>query len=170
MNYFVDCKCVEELKKEYRKLCFQYHPDINKEANANEIMKNINSQYNQAFERLKNVFKNREGEIYEDGKPVSETAEDFIKIIDKLIVFDDITVEVIGRWIWITGNTKEHKELLKELKFRWCKNKKAWSWHRPEEKIYNCGEKDLDKIREKYNSTVYKRKKKQHKELEEKVS
>lgn len=174
MNYFVNCKCVEELKKEYRELCFKYHPDVNKEANANEIMKQINVEYAKEFERLKNVFRNKAGEIYEDAKPVSETAEDFQEIIDKLISLEGITIELIGRWIWVTGNTKGHKEILKGLKFRWCKNKKAWSWHRPEEKIYNNKEQDLDEIRSKYRSTVFNnkssKKKPKHKELEEKVS
>lgn len=39
MEYFKNCDCIEELKKQYRELCFKYHPDISKETNANEIMK-----------------------------------------------------------------------------------------------------------------------------------
>lgn len=44
MQYFKNCDCIEELKKQYRELCFKYHPGISKEANVNEIMKKVNSE------------------------------------------------------------------------------------------------------------------------------
>lgn len=34
MKYFKNCDCIEELKKQYRTLCFKYHPDINKSPDA----------------------------------------------------------------------------------------------------------------------------------------
>ena len=57
MLYFKNCDCIEELKNQYRELCFKYHPDVSKEANANEIMKKVNSEYDELFDKLKNVFK-----------------------------------------------------------------------------------------------------------------
>lgn len=155
MNYFQNCKCVEDLKKEFKRLCLRYHPDISTEPNANEIMKEINGQYDSMFERLKNVFRNKDGETYESKKTVSEAPEDFRNIISKLIILDGLKIELMGRWIWVSGNTKEHKEILKSLKFRWCKNKEAWSWHRPEDSTYSKGDSTLDEIREKYKSTEY---------------
>lgn len=152
MDYFKDCICIEEVKETYRKLCFNYHPDISKEKNANEIMKEINSQYDKAFNKFKNIFKNKEGETYQDKKAVSETPEEFRNIMSILVDIKGIKIELIGRWIWITGNTKECKEQLKKLKFRWCKNKKAWSWHRPEDNTCSKGKTTLDEIRIKYGS------------------
>lgn len=58
--------------------------------------------------RLKNVFKNQNGEVYTDKKPVSETPEDFRNTISELIKLDGLTIELVGRWIWIYGETKPH--------------------------------------------------------------
>ncbi|MFQ7785336.1 MAG: hypothetical protein ACLRHO_04850 [Ruminococcus sp.] len=44
------------------------------------------------------------------------TAE-FINIINVLTSLSDIEAEICGTWIWVSGNTKAHKEMLKELKF-----------------------------------------------------
>lgn len=49
MQYFKDDLNEEELKKEYRKLAKEYHPDVNKNPNANEIMAEINRQFDEYF-------------------------------------------------------------------------------------------------------------------------
>ncbi len=159
MEYFNSCNCIEELKKQYRTLCFKYHPDINKSPEAVQIMQVINNEYDALFEKLKNVFRNQNGEIYTDKKPVSEAPEDFRKIINELIKLEGLTLELMGRWIWVYGETKPHKEKLKELNFRWCKNKGAWSWHRPEDFTVSRGKYTLNDIREKYGSTTYEKNK-----------
>ena len=92
MNFFKDCQCIEDVKTLYKKLCFKFHPDVSQDPNANEIMKEVNKQYDEAFKRLKNVFRNKEGEIYEDSKPVSEAPEDFRNIISKLIILDGLKI------------------------------------------------------------------------------
>ncbi len=157
MKYFKNCDCIEELKKQYRTLCFKYHPDINKSPDAVKTMQEINNEYDELFKKLKNVFKNQKGKIYTDEKPVSETPEEFRNIINALISLEGIEIELMGRWIWVSGNTKPHKEKLKELNFRWCKKKVAWSWHRAEDSTVSKGKYTLNEIREKYGSTTYKK-------------
>ena len=156
-EFFKNCNCIEELKKEYHKLAIKHHPDISKDPNATEIMKQINSEYEVKFNELKNVFMSSTGEIYTSEKEVTEAPLEFIHIINELIKLEGVQVELIGRWIWITGNTKEHKEVLKKLNFRWCKNKKAWSWHRKEDNTASRGKWNLNEIREKYNSITFKK-------------
>lgn len=168
MKYFKNCDCIEELKKQYQTLCFKYHPDINKSSDAVKIMQEINNEYDELFNKLKNVFKNQKGKIYTDAKPVSETAEEFKNIINTLISLEGIEIELMGRWIWVSGETKPHKEQLKELNFRWCKKKGAWSWHRAEDSTVSRGDYTLNEIREKYGSTTYKKSKKL--EIEAKAS
>ena len=159
MKYFKNCDCIEELKKQYRTLCFKYHPDINKSPDAVKTMQEINNEYDELFNKLKNVFKNQKGKIYTDEKPVSETPEEFRNIINALISLEGIEIELMGRWIWVSGNTKPHKEKLKELNFRWCKKKVAWSWHRAEDSTVSKGKYTLNEIRENYGSTTYKKSK-----------
>lgn len=43
----------EEIKKAYRKLAKKYHPDVNKEANAQEMFKKIQNAYEQALQMKK---------------------------------------------------------------------------------------------------------------------
>lgn len=49
MQWFRDDLTHEELKKEYRRLAKQYHPDICKDPDAEEKMKEINHQFDQYF-------------------------------------------------------------------------------------------------------------------------
>lgn len=126
MVYFKNVHTIQELKKQYKDLVMQYHPDLNKE-DTTSIMQEINSQYDALFSKVKNSFVNSNGTIYE--KQNSETLENFKSIINKIITFKDCNIEIIGNWIWVSGNTKYYKEILKSLKFNWISNKKAWAYH-----------------------------------------
>jgi hypothetical protein len=44
---------------------------------------------------------------------------------------EGVKVELIGSWLWVSGNTKPIKDELKALKFRWCPKKdgQPWTWH-----------------------------------------
>jgi len=161
MQYFNECTCLEDLKDLYRKLCLKYHPDVSKETTATEIMQQINAQYEKAFERLKNVFKCKDGKgVYTDKKPVSEMPEEFINIMNAVLQLKDIRMELIGRWIWILGSTGQYKEILKTLNFRWSPKKRAWYWYRPEESTRSRGKSTLDEIRQMYGSIEVKKDKK----------
>lgn len=52
MKYFENCKSIEELKKEYRRLVVQNHPD---NGGSLEVMKAINAEYEKAFNKLKDI-------------------------------------------------------------------------------------------------------------------
>lgn len=47
-------------------------------------------------------------------------------ILRKVIYFDGVKVEIIGWWIWLEGNTYQYRKEIKDLGFRWSKNRKAW--------------------------------------------
>lgn len=133
----------------------RYHPDICDLPNDTEIMQCINAEYSEAFERLKNVFKGKDGNVYENDTQYDEVAEDFMNIINAIITLDGINVELLGRWIWVTGNSKPHKDVLKGLGFKWCKNKVAWSWHKTENRTFSRGQFTMDEIRSKYKPKNY---------------
>ena len=138
MVYFRNVNTIQELKKQYRDLVMQYHPDLNKE-DTTSIMQAINSEYNDIFNKVKNSFRNSEGTIYE--KENNENIEDFKDIINKIVTFKDCKIEIIGNWIWVSGNTKYYKEILKSLKFNWIKNKEAWTYH--QEKYFKKSKKEF---------------------------
>ena len=141
MKYFNGIETLEELKRAYRKLCVKHHPD---NGGSVETMAEINAEYTKIFESLKNT----------SSHTTTEMPEDYINIINKIIHIVGIEIEICGSWIWLSGETKAHKELLKELKFRWAPKKKMWYWY-PEDQEYARSRKggvSMEDIRSKYGS------------------
>lgn len=150
MKYFTDCKTLDELKKEYRRLAMIHHPD---HGGNPEIMKAINSEYKRTFESLKN----QHNATAEDFRKTTEAPEEFINIINTLIKFPGITVELCGSWLWISGETLPIKDQLKAAGCRWSSSKKMWYWHHPEEGTRRTkGKSTMTDIRNKYGSQTFK--------------
>jgi hypothetical protein len=128
---------LNEAKKIYKRLAKSLHPDI---GGSDEEFKILNQVYNNSIEH----------KIYFS----SETKFDIEleKIISQILHYEDITIEVVGSWIWLSGDTKSIKDKLKELGFRWARVKKMWYYG---EKIRNGGNtKSMDDIKSKYGCTV----------------
>ena len=78
------------------------------------------------------------------------------KVISKILHFENIVIEVVGSWIWLSGDTKSIKETLKELNFKWASKKKMWYYG--EMKGRNPKQKSMDDIKAKYGSQTIKNK------------
>lgn len=150
-KFFKNTNTAEELKATYKKLCMKYHPDINKDENATAIMQEINNEYTKLWEQLKDVHTNKEGEQYTSKETTTEVPEDFINLINTLLQYNDLTIELIGSWLWITGNTKEHKDILKNLNCKFAPKKVAWYYHKDKAKSRSRGKMSLEEIRSYYN-------------------
>lgn len=72
--------------------------------------------------------------------------------VEKIRQLNDIKIEVCGSWIWVSGDTKKYKDILKELKFVWSPLKKMWYWRNEKNKVYNRKSHSIEEIREKYGS------------------
>lgn len=160
MSYFTNCKTAEELKKAYRTWAKKLHPDLG--GNAEEF-KQMQNEYEKLWERLKNVHQNAQGETYT--KETDETPQEFIHIINVLITLVGVEVEICGKWIWVSGNTKAHKETLKQLKFKWAHKKQAWYYHAEPYKKKSRRELTLDEIRDMFGSQKYDKKQDEEKKL-----
>ena len=84
-------------------------------------MKILKAEYETLFARMKNIHVNKDGETYE--KETQETSQEIQLLIADLLKLDGIEIEIIGCFVWITGDTKLHKERLKALRFRWHSKK-----------------------------------------------
>jgi hypothetical protein len=138
-------KTAEGLKKAYRKACLIHHPD--KGGNL-EIMKLVNA----AYDWLKNSdswWTGEQSRAAAKSKPLTET---MAEIIEKLKGLTGIKIEVIGSWLWVSGNTYSHKDLLKEMKFKFSGPKKSWYYH--EDKYRKTSKKNfsLDEIKVMFGS------------------
>ena len=129
----------EETKKAYKDACKKYHPDINPA--GEEMMKVVN----QAYDALKDFT----GGMKDQDTGYGELLNDALNVVFGL---SGIIIEVCGAWVWITGNTRDHKEALKEAGYKWASKKKAW-YFRPEGyRSRSKGDKSLEEIRAKYGS------------------
>lgn len=161
-NYFADCKTIEEIKKRYRQLAQQFHPDHNRTGtDTNSIMADINSQY-EKFRYMKFTATNHETkkEYTQEFNPF----DGYREIIDKLINLSGITIELCGSWLWITGVKKEDKEkqsILKELKFTYSSPKNAWYWKPGTYRKKSKRELNLEEIRNLYGSARVQREEQQ---------
>lgn len=148
-QWFNNPQTLEELKKQYKKLALQNHPD---RGGDTEDMKEINAEYDRLFARLKNVHKSASGETYTAKEETTETPEQFKDIVNRLINLEGIEIEICGSWLWITGNTYANRETLKELHFKYSKNKNAWYWHEEGYRKHSKKSFTLDQIRDLWGS------------------
>ena len=141
---------LEELKKKYRELAQIHHPDAGGDT---EIMKVVNSEYDALFPKLKDVHKTKDGETYTARQESAETADQFKDLINELMRMDNIIIEVIGCFVWVTGDTKPYKDKLKELRFQWHSKKIAWYLKPEDYRKRSRKDYDLDEIRAMYGTS-----------------
>ncbi|PMM53547.1 J domain-containing protein [Vibrio splendidus] len=136
----------KEIKAAYRKMINQYHPD--KDSGNVHYSQLINSAYK--------VLKGLDEVIFssvEMDKHISKKLQDAINAIVNL---DGLIIEVIGSWIWVTGETKKHKEILKENSYFYSRAKKAWYFKTGDRKRVRGSKSSLDDIRNSHGSQVVK--------------
>ena len=148
-KYFSDVKTLNQLKAQYRRLAMLHHPD---RGGDGEIMKAINAEHDRLFEFLKTMH----NKTADDYHKTTETPEEFRRIIEALMKLGGLEIELCGSWLWIGGNTKEHREALKAAGCRWSSSKKLWYWHHPEEgRRWKKREASMSEIRSKYGSQTF---------------
>jgi hypothetical protein len=124
-KWFRDCKTAEEGKTLYRELAKKFHPD---NGASGEELKEIILEFKRWYEQFKNVHTDKDGKTYTSKKATTQTAEEFIDIINNLSTIPGIEVELCGDWLWITGSTYPYKDILKQFGCRWSVGKKKWYW------------------------------------------
>ena len=140
INEFKGVEGINEAKKIYKTLAKKLHPDM--DGGDEESFKLLNAIYNDLIEH-KIYFSN-------DIKIDVELE----KIISLILHFENITIELVGSWVWVSGDTREIKEKLKELGFKWASKKKMWFYG--EMKGRNPQEKSMEEIKSKYGSETLK--------------
>ncbi len=134
-EYFKSISDLKEAKTIYRNLAKQLHPDT---GGTNEDFKILNNVYNDYLNN--NLYFASETKINLDLE----------KIISQILHYEDLIIEIVGEWIWLSGETKAIKEHLKDLGFKWRSKKKMWSYG--EMKSRNNKPQSMEHIKAKYGS------------------
>lgn len=123
MEYFQPNLTVDELKRRYFQLAKLHHPDLGGDLRT---MQAINHQYEHRLSLLDGTHYTEFSYKYN-----SEAEQALMQKIQELISEDMFGVDItlIGSWLWLTGNTKAHKDALKRLGCKWHREKECWFWH-----------------------------------------
>lgn len=156
-KYFKDVNTLEELRRQYKDLLKKHHPD-----NGGNVadMQEINAEYDRLFKSFKDRHEskatyNKESNAKTDFNNMKYDFSEDAKLremLNKIIHFDGITIEIIGNWIWCFDSYGYRKEL-KELGFKYAHNKKAWYFHTEAFRKRSHKKLSMDDIRNYYGST-----------------
>jgi len=155
VNGFFDettIKTLDDLKKQYYKLSMIHHPD---KPTGNT----------QAFQDLQNEYEKLVKQILKGSKLSEEEQKNEIEIDEALrealnsIMHLDVKIEIIGKWIWVSGNTFPVKETLKAANFTFIKKAGAPFWVFKGEESKGRGKLTIEEIRKLYGSKDIKGKK-----------
>lgn len=150
-TYFSKIFTIEELKRQYRRLVIENHPDA---GGSEEVMKQINKEYEELLKEVANIhekpgepgktYKTKEG-AFEDGYRAVMDA------LAGLAAKGYISVELCGSWLWISGDTRNFKDYIKATGCKWSGKKKMWYWHPGDFKRRGHGW-TIERIRERFGS------------------
>lgn len=111
MKYF---NSSEDLKKQYRAWCKKLHPDHGGDPEAfREMMEEYQELQLHGF---KQEARNQETEL---------TAE-LERALKKIVTLEGLEIDLVGSWLWVSGETFNFREILKEAGFKWASKRKKW--------------------------------------------
>ena len=145
-QFFSNCTTIEDVKTTYKQLCKQNHPDL---GGSVEVMQQINVEYAFVIKAIASGM----GLSSEDQEKTILESEAYANAINNIANLPGITIEVVGTWVWVTGNTYPVKENLSAAGFHFARKKVAWYFHTDDYKSKSSG-KSLDEIKTKYGSKV----------------
>jgi len=138
-----------DIKAMYRHLSSKYHPDRNPA--GLEMMKLINNAYQSLSDYQPTM--NVNDCIDDEEIALSEELNNALNAVINL----GLTIEICGSWIWVSGDTKPHKDILKEAGYKWAPKKLMWSFCGGK-RSSSRGKFSMDDIRSKHGSTNIKSK------------
>ena len=161
MKYFKDVSTLEELRRQYKELLKKYHPD--NPQGSTEACQEINAEYDRLFKVLKDKHESKSDKTadstntkqseYSKNMYDWENDKALREVLQKIINFDGIEIEIVGAWLWVSGNTYIFKDELKEIGFKWASQKKQWYFHTDAYRKRSRKSLSMDDIRNYYGST-----------------
>ncbi len=161
MKYFNNVNALEDLRRQYKELLKKYHPD--NPQGSTEACQEINAEYDRLFKVLKDKHESKSDKTadstntkqseYSKNMYDWENDKALREVLQKIINFDGIEIEIVGAWLWVSGNTYIFKDELKEIEFKWASQKKQWYFHTDAYRKRSRKSLSMDDIRNYYGST-----------------
>jgi curved DNA-binding protein CbpA len=144
-DYFMGCTSLDEARKMYYRLAMKFHPD---KGGDEELFKDLVNQFHS--------FKPSQFKYEKEFDDWSSQA--FSAIIEALMEIPDLTIEICGSWIWISGKTREYKDRIKSIKTNvhykrgFSAKKKLWYFSPEGYRKKSADELDMESIRNIYGT------------------
>lgn len=147
LKFFREVSTLQELKTTFKTLILFWHPDRNASEHAEENTKLIIIEYQYLLKtgNFENEFSsstNLENELL--------NKDNYINVINTLSKIDGLIIELVGGWLWISGNTYANKDVIKSVGCSFAPKKKLWYYRDDEYKVRRGGVKDIEDIKSKY--------------------
>lgn len=98
---------IDSLKKQYRELALKYHPDA---GGTHEQFLELKKEYDILFKKILNKS-NFSEEQKENEIKLDEAMQN---VVDCLVLLPNINIEIVGKWIWVSGDTYAIRNELKQ--------------------------------------------------------
>lgn len=128
------------LKMAYRRSCSKYHPD---KGGSTEMMQAVNAAYD--------ALQSFTGTLPTEGTQAGY-GEALNAALAAIVTLPGLSIEVCGLWVWVSGDTRTHKDAIKAAGYYWASKKHMW-YFRPADASGGRGTSSIDEIREKYGSS-----------------
>tara|TARA_R110000868_G_scaffold266583_1_gene525821 strand:+ start:37393 stop:37881 length:489 start_codon:yes stop_codon:yes gene_type:complete len=136
----------DDIKLAYRRACKAYHPDRNPA--GLEMMQLVNAAYE--------VVKDFTGEA-DVSADEANYGEAIAEALNHIIGLAGLSIEICGAWVWVSGETKQHRDVLKAAGFKWASKKQVWYYRPASQRSFSRGKLSLTDIRQKYGSKTVKK-------------
>lgn len=118
---------LEDLKRVYADEYSEVRYDV-------DLLKDLDLAWEDNFDSVRCLHRTKGGKVYStESAQNHETVGFFPELIESISNMADVELEIEGTWMWVSGNTKPHREELKKFGLRWAPKKKMW-YKKPAEK------------------------------------
>ena len=118
---------LEDLKRVYSDEYSEVRYDV-------DLLKDLDLAYEDNFDSVRCLHRTKGGKVYSTESAANhETVGFFPEFVESISNMSDVWFTIEGTWMWVSGNTKPHREELKRLGLRWAPKRKMW-YKKPAEK------------------------------------
>ena len=126
-DWFTNCTTTAEIKSRYRSLAKEWHPDLGGDT---KTMQDINAAYHNVLQRMSGTVEygsdNKDHTYYYNAVQEQEIMDKLAELLRSKLPGCEIWL--IGKWLWVEGETKPVKGTLKAAGMMWHSKRLAWYW------------------------------------------